>query len=68
VVLSTVSALIGVALGAAIAPTFPMPVVISARSMALLPALGLVVGSVASLFGLSRILKVEPAIAFGGAA
>ena len=68
VVLATLSAVIGVALGSAIAPTFPMPVVISAATMALLPALGLAVGLLASLFGLSRVLKVEPAIAFGGAA
>jgi putative ABC transport system permease protein len=68
VVLATLSALIGVLLGRLIAPTFPMPVVISVAAMALLPALGMVVGVIASLFGLSRVLKVEPAIAFGGAA
>lgn len=68
VVLSTVSALIGLGLGRAIAPLFPMPVVISGTAMVLLPALGVAVGLVASLFGLSRVLRVEPAIAFGGVA
>ena len=68
VTLSTLSALVGLALGRLITPAFPMPVVISGTAMVLLPALGMTVGLVASLFGLSRALKVEPAVAFGAAA
>lgn len=68
VVLALLSALLGIGLGWLIAPLFPLPVVISLRAALLLPALGMAVGVVASLFGLSRVLKVEPALAFGGAA
>jgi putative ABC transport system permease protein len=62
------SSLLGVALGVLIAPTFPMPVTLSTLAMVGLPALGLFVGVVSSLFGLQRVLKVEPALAFGGMA
>lgn len=68
VALALASSVLGVALGWLIAPTFPLPVVISARAALLLPVLGAGVGVIASLFGLSRVLKVEPALAFGGAA
>lgn len=68
VVLALISAVLGIFLGWLIAPLFPLPVVISPVAALLLPALGAVVGVVASLFGLSRVLKVEPALAFGGAA
>jgi len=40
----------------------------SAMFVAVLPALGLAVGLTASLLGLSRVLRVEPALAFGGVA
>lgn len=68
VALALVSSLLGAAIGWLIAPAFPMPVAISATATVLLPALGSAVGAVASLFGLSRVLRVEPALAFGGAA
>lgn len=68
VALALVSSVLGVGLGWLIAPVFPLPVVISPVAALLLPALGAAVGLVASLFGLSRVLKVEPALAFGGAA
>jgi len=68
VALALISAMLGIVLGLLIAPMFPLPVVISPVAALLLPALGAVVGVVASLFGLSRVLRVEPALAFGGAA
>lgn len=68
VALALLSSLLGIGLGLLIAPLFPLPVVISPVAALLLPALGVAVGVVASLFGLSRVLKVEPALAFGGAA
>lgn len=68
VVVALVSSLIGIGLGWLIAPVFPLPVAISATATVLLPVLGALVGLLASLFGLSRVLRVEPAIAFGGAA
>jgi len=67
-VLALSSALIGVVLGLLLAPVFPLPVQISTLALVGLPALGLAVGVLASLFGLRRVLRVEPALAFGGAA
>lgn len=68
VVVALFSSLLGIALGQLIAPVFPLPVAVSGLAMVLLPALGIGVGLVASLLGLSRVLRVEPALAFGGAA
>ena len=47
-------------------PLFPLPVVIQPRAMLMLPAVGIAVGLVASLFGLRRASSVDPALAFGG--
>jgi putative ABC transport system permease protein len=66
-VVAIAAALVGIVLGLVLAPTFPMPVAIALRSILLLLAVALVVGSIASLFGLRRALSVEPALAFGGA-
>lgn len=68
VVVALLSSLLGIALGQMIAPVFPLPVAVSGLAMVLLPALGLAVGLTASLLGLSRVLRVEPALAFGGVA
>jgi putative ABC transport system permease protein len=67
-VVAIAAALVGVLVGVLLAPTFPMPVAISWGSVGLLLVVALVVGSIASLFGLRRALSVEPALAFGGAA
>ncbi len=45
---------------------FPLPVTIPVRAMALLPAIGIGVGLLASLFGVKRAGAVDPALAFGG--
>ena len=66
-VVAVASALTGIVLGLLLAPMFPMPVAIEWRSVVMLLVVALVVGSVASLFGLRRALSVEPALAFGGA-
>lgn len=68
VALALLSSVLGIGLGWLIAPFFPLPVVISPAAALLLPALGAAVGVIASLFALSRALRVEPALAFGSAA
>ena len=45
---------------------FPLPVTIPGRSMLILPAVGIGVGLIASLFGVRRAGSVDPALAFGG--
>jgi putative ABC transport system permease protein len=67
-IVAVAAALVGVVIGVVLAPTFPMPVSISLSSVGLLLLVALIVGLLASLFGLRRALSVEPALAFGGAA
>jgi putative ABC transport system permease protein len=67
VLLSVAASLVGIVLALLLAPAFPMPVDISWRAMVLLPLLAVGVGALASLFGLRRAVRVEPALAFGGA-
>ena len=67
VLLSVLASLVGIGLALVLAPTFPMPVEISWRALLALPLLAVVVGALASLFGLRRAVRVEPALAFGGA-
>jgi putative ABC transport system permease protein len=45
---------------------FPLPVTIPPRSMLILPAVGIAVGLLSSLFGVRRAGAVDPALAFGG--
>ena len=45
---------------------FPLPVTIPTRAMLLLPAVGIGVGLLSSLFGVRRAGAVDPALAFGG--
>jgi putative ABC transport system permease protein len=45
---------------------FPLPVVIPGRAMLILPAVGIAVGLLSSLFGMRRAGSVDPALAFGG--
>jgi putative ABC transport system permease protein len=62
------STLVGTALALLIGPTFPMQVTFTASGLVTMPVVAVTIGLIASLFGLRRAVKVEPALAFGGAA
>ncbi len=66
VVLSLVAAVIAEIVGTLLVPVFPMIIVIPGRSYLVLPVVACVVGILASLAGLRRAARVEPALAFGG--
>lgn len=66
VIVSLCSAALGLVIAIALAPTFPMDVVLSPTLYALLPAIALVVGLLASLAAMRRVSSIDPAAAFGG--
>ena len=66
VILSVAAALLASILATLIAPVFPLPVEIPTSAYLLLFAIAIIVGLLASLAGLRRAVKVEPALAFGG--
>jgi putative ABC transport system permease protein len=66
VLIALTASIVGGALAMFIAPKFPMDVIISRGSLFFLPLLAVVVGLLASLVGLNRVAKVQPALAFGG--
>lgn len=65
VTVSLAAAGVAIALAYALAPAFPMPVSFPARLSGLIPAIGVVVGLGASIAGLRRAVKVDPALAMG---
>jgi putative ABC transport system permease protein len=67
VLLSLLASLVAIGLTYLIAPTFPANVSFPARLLALLPAVAIPIGLIASAAGLRRAMKVDPALAFGGA-
>ncbi len=67
VVLAISSAIVAIGLSFLIAPAMPMPVETPASGFALLIIVSVVIGVLASLFGLRRAVSVDPALAFGGA-
>jgi putative ABC transport system permease protein len=66
VILSVAAALIASVIATLLAPFFPLPVEIPTSAYLLLFVIAIVVGLLASLAGLRRAVKVEPALAFGG--
>ena len=66
-VLAVAAAVIATALALLIAPTFPFAVEIPAAAYIQLVSIALIVGGIASLAGLRRIVRIDPALAFGGA-
>jgi putative ABC transport system permease protein len=66
VIVAVGASLIGIVVAIALAPRFPMEVVVPARSLLALPLLAIGVGLVAGLFGVRKAASVEPAAAFGG--
>jgi putative ABC transport system permease protein len=67
VVLAAASAAMGALVGTVMAPAFPLSVEIPDTAYLLLPVMALVVGAVASLAGLRRAVRVDPALAFSSA-
>jgi putative ABC transport system permease protein len=65
--ISVCSAIAAVGVAKAISPSFSFPVTIPAMAYARLLVVALVVGVLASLAGVRRITRVDPALAFGGA-
>ena len=65
ILVSVISALLGVVLSAFLRPGFPLPTTIGMGSYAALLAIAILVGALASLAALRRVLKVDPALAFG---
>lgn len=67
IVLSVLAAAIGALLGQVLGPLFPFQMALSITSYVTLFGLAVTVGLLASLAGLFRAVKVDPALAFGGA-
>jgi putative ABC transport system permease protein len=65
VVLSVGAAVLAVGIGYLVAPAFPMPVYLSARSSVTLVGAAVGIGLISSLAGLRRAVGVDPATAFG---
>ncbi len=67
VVLSIAAAAVGAVVATVLAPKFPLPVVVPRSAYLLLPVTAVLVGVVASGFGLRRAVTIDPALAFGSA-
>ena len=66
-ILAVLSAVLAGVLARLIAPTFPFQVEIPAKAYVTLLVVAIVVGMLASLAGLRRVAKIDPAAAFGAA-
>ena len=66
-ILSGVSAVVAVLVAAVLTPMMPFAVEIPVSTYVQLGVVVVAVGLVASVAGLRRTVKVEPALAFGGA-
>ena len=66
VLLSMLAAVLGIAVAQLLLPLFPLTFEVPMSARLLLPAVGLVVGLLASAAGLRRAVGVDPALAFGG--
>ena len=65
-VVALLAAAVGVGLAQLMAPMFPMIVAIPVGAYVLLPVVAIVIGLLASLAGLRRVVAIDPALAFGG--
>ena len=65
VIASLLAAVLAVGIAFALAPFFPMPVEIQPIDVVVLFAAAVMVGVLSSLAALRRVLKVDPALAFG---
>jgi putative ABC transport system permease protein len=67
VILATTAAVLGAVVATVIGPAFPLRLEIPLAAYLLLPVMALLVGGVASLAGLRRAMRIDPALAFGSA-
>jgi putative ABC transport system permease protein len=65
-VVALLAAVVGAALAQLLAPLFPMIVAVPVDAYLALPGVAVVIGLLASLAGLRRVVAVDPALAFGG--
>ncbi len=65
-IVSLLAAVVGVILSKLLAPLFPMVVAVPSLAYVLLPVVAIVIGLLASLAGLRRVVAIDPALAFGG--
>jgi len=65
-IMALLAAALGVVLAQLLGPLFPMIVVVPVGAYVLLPVVAIVVGLLACLAGLRRVVAVDPALAFGG--
>ena len=66
-VLALCAAVIAAGIALVLAPTFPFAVEIPTAAYIQLLSIAVIVGGIASLAGLRRIVRIDPALAFGGA-
>jgi putative ABC transport system permease protein len=66
VVVAVVAALLGALLSLGLGPLFPIRVVVPTSAFVLLPVVAVVIGLLASVAGMRRVMTVDPALAFGG--
>ncbi len=66
VLVAVISALFGGVLSLILGPLFPLRVVVPGSAFVLLPAVAVLIGLLASVAGLRRAVRVDPALAFGG--
>jgi putative ABC transport system permease protein len=65
ILVSLMAALLAIGISALLRPGFPLPTTIGIGSYLALIAIACLVGALASLAALRRVLKVDPALAFG---
>jgi putative ABC transport system permease protein len=65
-IVSLFAALLGVLLAQVLAPLFPMIVAVPDYAYLALPVVAILIGLLASVAGLRRVVAVDPALAFGG--
>ena len=66
VVVAVVAAVLGAVLSVGLGPLFPIRVVVPTSAFVLLPVIAVVIGLLASIAGMRRVMTVDPALAFGG--
>lgn len=66
VIVAVTAALLSFAIQAGLVPLFPIPISVPARAYVQLPIIALVAGVAASLGGLRKAVRVDPALAFQG--
>src|SRR3954447_2007489 len=66
VVIAVAASIVGGIVAVLLAPRFPMEVAISTSALLFMPLLAVIVGVLASLVGVRRIVRIDPSTSFGG--